>query len=76
MARAGKRVRGWLLRLVLNRPFAIILGLALAAPSAWLLLHDYTWENGATDGLSLIVGATGIALFLAGAGGRRPDWME
>jgi len=76
MARAGKRVRGWLLRLVLNRPFAIVLGLWLAAPVVWLMLHDYPWENGATDGLSLVVGATGIALFLAGVGGRRPDWLE
>ena len=76
MARAGKRVRGWLLRLVLNRAFAIVLGLSLAAPAVWLMLHDYAWENGATDGLSLVVGATGIALFFAGVGGRRPDWLE
>ena len=55
---------------------AIALGLALLIPSALLMLQDLPWENSATDGLGLIVGATGAALFFAGVGGRRPDWEE
>ena len=29
-----------------------------------------------TDGLGLVVGATGVAFLLTGIGGRRPDWIE
>jgi hypothetical protein len=76
MGRPGKRLRGWLLRLVLNRPVAIVLGLILLAPAAWLLFQDLPWETAATEGLGLIFGATGAALLLAGLGGRRPDWSE
>jgi hypothetical protein len=71
-----KRLRGSLLRLVLKRPVAIVLGLALAAPSAWLLLQDLPWETPVTDGLGLVIGATGVAFLLTGIGGRRPDWIE
>ena len=73
---ALKRARGWLLRLVLKRPVAIALGLALLAPSVWLLLQDFSWETPATDGLGLICGATGVAFLAAGIGGRRPDWID
>jgi hypothetical protein len=76
MARAGRRLRGWLLRLVMNRAVAIAFGLVLMAPAAVLLLKDYSWESGVTDGLGLIIGATGIALLAAGLGGKRPDWIE
>jgi hypothetical protein len=69
-----KRVRGWLLRLVLKRAVAISLGVMLIAPAAWLLVQDLPWETPITDGLGLIVGATGAALLFAGIGGRRPDW--
>ena len=72
----GKRARGWLLRLVLKRPVAIVLGLVLVAPSAWLLMQDLPWETPMTDGLGLIFGATGIAFLAAGIGGRRPDWID
>lgn len=72
----GKRARGWLLRLVLKRPVAIALGLMLVVPSAWLLVQDLPWESAVTDGIGLILGATGMALLLAGIGGRRPDWIE
>lgn len=72
----GKRLRGWLLRLVLRRTVSIVLGIALFAPAVWLFFADYKWETPATDGLTLIVGATGAALLLAGIGGRRPDWIE
>jgi hypothetical protein len=71
-----KRLRGALLRLVLNRSAAVGLGLALLLPSVWLLANDFAWESAASDGLGLILGATGAALLLAGIGGRRPDWEE
>jgi hypothetical protein len=76
MARSGKRIRGWLLRLVLNRTLSIVTGLLLLAPAVWLFVGDYPWETPLTDGLQLLLGATGIALLLAGIGGRRPDWIE
>ena len=72
----GKRARGWLLRLALRRPVAVSLGLALITPAAARLLWDFAWETPATDGLGLISGATGTALVLFGAGGRRPDWID
>jgi hypothetical protein len=71
-----KRARGWLLRLVLKRPVAIVLGLALVVPSAWLLMQDLPWETPVTEGLGLIFGATGVAFLAAGIGGRRPDWID
>ena len=73
---ALKRVRGSLLRLLLNRPAAITLGIVLTAPAVWLLTQDLPWESPITDGLGLVVGATGVAFLLAGIGGRRPDWIE
>jgi hypothetical protein len=69
-----KRVRGRLLRLSLNRSVAIGLGCSLLLPALWLLVQDLPWENSTTDGLGLLVGATGAALLLQGIGGRRPDW--
>jgi hypothetical protein len=71
-----KRLRGSVLRFALKRPAAISLGLILLLPSAWLLMQDLPWESPATDGIGLILGATGVALLLAGIGGRRPDWIE
>ncbi len=71
-----KRFRGGLLRFLLKRPAAIALGLALSLPAAWLLVRDLPWETPVTDGLCLVVGATGVAFLLAGIGGRRPDWIE
>ena len=72
----GKRIRGFLLRLVLRRAVAIVLGLVLIMPAAWLLVQDFSWETPLTDAFGLIVGATGAALLFAGIGGRRPDWLE
>lgn len=71
-----KRLRGWLLRLVLKRTAAVMVGGFLLAPAVWLLVADLSWENGATDGFGLVLGASGAALILAGLGGRRGDWVE
>jgi hypothetical protein len=76
MGRVGRRLRGWFIRLVLNRTVSIVLGLMLLVPAAWLFFGDYRWESPLTDGLQLILGATGAALLFAGLGGRRPDWIE
>ena len=73
---AGKRLRGWFLRLALNRPLSVVLGLLLLTPAVWLFVGDYRWETPITDGLQLILGATGAALLFAGIGGRRPDWID
>ena len=70
-----KRLRGSVLRFALKRPAAIALGLMLVAPSAWLLVQDLPWESPVSDGIGLILGATGVAFLLAGIGGRRPDWI-
>ena len=71
-----RRARGWLLRAVLRRTSAIALGAALRAPARLVWLGDYTWETWYTDGVASVVGATGLALIVAGIGGRRPDWTE
>jgi hypothetical protein len=72
--RFTKRLRGGLLRLALNRTVAVGLGLSLLIPAVWLLVQDFPWETSVTDGLGLIIGATGAAFLFAGVGGRRPDW--
>jgi hypothetical protein len=71
-----KRLRGFVLRLVLKRPAAITIGIVLMGPSLWLLMQDLPWETPATDGLGLVMGATGVAFLLTGIGGRRPDWID
>jgi hypothetical protein len=72
----GRRLRGLLIRLVLNRPLAIGLGAVLAAPGVLLMLRDYEWESGVTDGLALLTVATGVAIVWAGVTGRQPDWVD
>jgi hypothetical protein len=74
--RMGRRLRGWFIRLALNRPVSIGLGILLLAPAIWLFAEDYRWETPLTDGLQLVLGATGAALLSAGIGGRRPDWID
>jgi hypothetical protein len=71
-----KRLRGFVLRLVLKRPAAITIGIVRRTPSLWLLMQDLPWETPATDGLGLVMGATGVAFLLTGIGGRRPDWID
>lgn len=51
------------------------LGLALILPAAYL-----QWSGRFTawwvDGMSLIAGATGMALFWTGLTGPSPDWVD
>ena len=50
-------------------------GVTLAAPAAWL---EFNGGSGVwwLDGLSLVVGATGVALLWTGLTGPRPDWID
>jgi VIT1/CCC1 family predicted Fe2+/Mn2+ transporter len=61
---------------VLDRTVSVVLGLLLLAPALWLFVGEYSWETPATDGLQLVLGATGVALLCAVLGGRRPDWID
>ena len=74
--RGARRVRGLLIRLVLNRPVAIAAGAIIATPGVLLLIGDYWWESGVTDGVALLTLATGVALAWAGLSGRQPDWVD
>ena len=69
------RARGALVRLVRRRMLAIVVGLALAGPAAWLEVGGRS-EAWWIDGLSLIVGATGVALIWTGLVGPKPDWVQ
>ncbi len=72
---ALRRVRGALLRLVRRRSLAVIAGLALAAPAAWLEFSsrmDAWWA----PGLALVMGGTGVALIWTGLTGLSADWVE
>lgn len=75
MSPVVRRVRGTLLRLVRRRPLAMAVGLVLMAPAAWVqfVAQTDTWW---LQGLSLVVGATGLALFWTGVTGAAPDWIE
>jgi hypothetical protein len=70
-----RRARGMLLRLVRRRTAAIIVGLALAAPSAYL---EYSGRYGAwwINGLNLVLCATGLALIWTGLAGVGADWVD
>jgi hypothetical protein len=70
-----RRARGFLLRLVRRRGVAIAAGVALGAPALAieLLGRDVAWW---LQGISLIAGATGIALVWTGLTGIPPDWVE
>jgi hypothetical protein len=72
---ALRRVRGFLLRLVRRRGLALLVGVALAAPAAWV---EFSARYGGwwVDGLALVVGATGIAIFWTGLTGLSPDWVD
>jgi hypothetical protein len=70
-----RRLRGSILRLVRRRVLAIAVGLALAGPAAWV---EFSGRSGAwwIDGLALVVGATGLAIFWTGLTGASPDWID
>ena len=72
---ALRRARGVLLRLVRRRTAAIVAGLVLAVPAAWVELsgrYDAWW----VAGLSLVAGATGLAILWTGLTGASPDWVD
>ena len=70
-----RRLRGVVLRLVRRRLLAVAVGAALAVPAAWV---EFSGHYGAwwVDGLALVVGATGLAIFWTGLTGAAPDWIE
>jgi hypothetical protein len=70
-----RRARGILLRLARRRTAAFTVGLALVVPAAAVRLTD-RYDAWWVDGLSLICGATGIALIWTAITGARPDWEE
>lgn len=72
----GRRLRGVMLRFVMNRPLAVVAGAIVMAPGVWLLLADLPWESGVTDGVALLAAATGAALLWTGAAGRQADWID
>lgn len=72
---ALRRARGALLRLVRRRRVALAAGVLLVAPAAWMAFSgrfDAWW----VEGLSLVLGATGIAIFWTGLTGVPPDWID
>ena len=70
-----RRARGMLLRLVRRRPLAMLIGLALAVPSGWIEFSSRSSEWW-VEGLALVVGATGLAIFWTGLTGTSPDWVD
>jgi hypothetical protein len=72
---ALRRLRGALLRLVRRRGLAILVGVALVAPAAWV---EFSGRYGAwwLEGLALVVGATGLAILWTGLTGVSPDWVD
>jgi hypothetical protein len=70
-----RRARGAMLRLVRRRNVSMTIGAALIAPAAFVEFGTYNQPWWA-EGLALIVGATGIALFWTGLTGGSPDWVE
>jgi hypothetical protein len=71
-----RRVRGALLRLAYRRVTAFTAGLTLLGAAVAFAVIDRPWESWVTDGLTLVCGATGVALIVIAASGRTPDWIE
>jgi hypothetical protein len=68
-----RRARGVLLRLVRRRALAVAVGAALLAPAAWIELAS-RYEAWWSDGLAIVLGATGAAFIWTGMFGVKPDW--
>ena len=73
--RHTRRLRGLLLRLARRRRSSIVIGVLLLVPAAWIewVRQDTAWW---IEGLSLVAGATGVALLWTGMTGVRPDWID
>jgi hypothetical protein len=70
-----RKLRGAVLRFVRRRVLAATVGIALVVPAGWIEFSgraDAWW----LEGLALVVGATGLALFWTGLVGTAPDWTE
>jgi len=70
-----RKLRGALLRFVRRRTLAMTVGAAFIAPAAWIEFSGRANEWW-LEGLALVVGATGLALFWTGLVGVAPDWTE
>jgi len=70
-----RRLRGVVLRFVRRRLLAMTVGAALVAPAAFI---EFSGRASAwwMEGLALVLGATGLALFWTGLVGVSPDWTE
>ena len=76
MSRVSRRLRGAVFRVARNRVTGMSVGGSLVLGAVALMVGDYGWESWITDGLTLVLGATGSALVLFATGARRPDWEE
>jgi hypothetical protein len=70
-----RRLRGAILRFVHRRPLAMAVGLALVVPAVWI---EFAGGFGQwwVDGVALVAGATGLAIFWTGMTGAAPDWID
>lgn len=75
MAVTLRRVRGTLLRVVRNRVLAVGVGAGMVLPAVWLRL-DLRYASWWTEGVSLVLGATGLAVLYTGLFGVKPDWTD
>jgi hypothetical protein len=74
MSPVVRRARGVVLRLIRRRVTSLVLGIVLVVPAAWAQMRGTgAWW---AEGLSLILGATGVALLWTGLFGLRPDWVD
>jgi hypothetical protein len=65
-----------MLRLAYRRTAAVATGVVLVGTAVTLAAIDRPWESWITDGLTLVSGATGVALLVIAASGRTPDWVD
>ena len=71
-----RRTRGLLLRVAFARRAAVAAGVVLLAVFGVFRYFEFSWESWVSDGIALVLGASGAALLLAAATGRRPDWID